>query len=192
MKKILIINGHPNKDSLCTSLAMQYKSGAETSGADCKIIHLADMQFDPILHKGFSEIQELEPDLEQVQKEILWADHIVLVFPNWWGTYPALLKGFFDRIILPGFAFKYHEGKAIPEKLLKGKTARLITTMDTPGWYYRWIYKSVGTRAVKKNVLEFCGIGPVKSTYFRTVRDSSEGKRAQWLVEAELLGKQQA
>ena len=142
MKKVLIINGHPDKKSLCFALAEQYKKGAQKSGASCKIIHLIDLKFNPI-SMGYNVLLELEPDLLKTQQAILEADHLVMVYPNWWGTYPALLKGFIDRVFLPNFAFKYHKDSPMPEKLLKGKTARMIVTMDTPRWYYWLIMHSL-------------------------------------------------
>jgi len=109
MKKILIINGHPDKKSFCFALAESYKKGADMSGSECKLVHLIDLEFNPILTFGYRVVSELEPDLQKNQQDILDADHLVIVYPNWWGTYPALLKGFIDRVFLPNFAFKYHE-----------------------------------------------------------------------------------
>lgn len=97
-----------------------------------------------VLHDGYNQVQLLEPDLVQAQADITWAEHLAFVYPIWWGGIPALMKGFFDRIFLPGFAFKYREGKAFPDKLLKGKTAHLLVTMDTPPWYYKWVCRMPG------------------------------------------------
>ncbi len=109
MKKILIINGHPDKESICFALAESYKKGADAKGANCKLVNLIDLSFNPILTYGYRKISVLKPDLIQAQKDILEANHLVFVYPNWWSTYPALLKGFFDRAFVPNFAFKYHE-----------------------------------------------------------------------------------
>lgn len=190
MKKVLIINAHPNKGSLCAALAAAYKTGADAAGAECRSIDLVDLSFDPIM-RGFQTPQELEPDLVRAQGDISWAEHIVFVYPTWWGTYPALLKGFFDRVFLPHFAFRYHDGKPLPEKLLTGRTARIITTMDTPWWYYALVYRSVGIRAVKTSVLNFCGIHPVKVSYFRPVISSTKEQREQWLTHVEQMGREQ-
>jgi putative NADPH-quinone reductase len=191
MKKILIINGHPDKKSLCFALAESYKKGADTNGTECKLVHLIDLAFNPILTYGYREVSELEPDLLAIQQDILAADHLVLVYPNWWGTCPALLKGFIDRVFLPNFAFKYQETSPFPAKLLKGKTARMIVTMDTPNWFYWLINRNAGHNAMRIGVLEFCGIKPVKITTFAPVKSSDEAKRKKWLREVELLGKEQ-
>ena len=191
MKKTLIINGHPDKESFCFALAESYKKGADSAGADCKSVHLIDLDFSPILTFGYRKISELEPDLVKMQQEILAADHLVLVYPNWWATFPALLKGFLDRVLVPGFAFKYHEDSPFWDKLLAGKTARMIVTMDTPKWYYFLMNKNAGHNAMRIGVLEFCGIKPVKITSFAPVKSSEEAKRKKWLAEVEELGKQQ-
>jgi len=191
MKKILIINGHPDKKSFCFALAESYKRGADTNGTDCKLVNLIDLKFNPILTYGYRAVSELEPDLLQIQKDIKEADHLVMVYPNWWGTYPALLKGFIDRIFLPNFAFKYSDKSPLPAKLLKGKSARIIVTMDTPKWYYWLINRSPGHNSMKKAILEFSGIKPVKISSFAIIKSSTELKRKKWLDEVEELGKEQ-
>jgi len=191
MKKILIINGHPDKESLCFGLAESYMKGAESAGAVCTIVNLIDLKFNPILMHGYRERTELEPDLLKIQQDIVDADHLVFVYPTWWGTYPALLKGFIDRVFLPGFAFKYRDNSLFWDKLLKGKTARLIVTMDTPAWYYSLIYRSPGHNSMKKGLLGFCGIKPVKIITFGPVKTSNEKRRTDWLAICEKLGKRQ-
>ncbi len=189
MKNILIINGHPDKQSFCNYLAESYLKGALEAGASAKLVNLIDLNFNPNLSFGYRKRIEVEPDIIRMQEEISLADHLVLVYPNWWSTYPALLKGFFDRVFVPKFAFKYRENSLLWDKLLLGKTARMIVTMDTPRWYYSIVYRSSGFRAVKKGVLEFCGIKPVKVTSFSPVKTSTPGKRKIWLETAENLGR---
>ncbi len=188
MKKTLIINGHPDKESLCFALAESYKKGAESSGADCKLINLVDLDFNPILTFGYRKVSELEPDLVQAQTDILDADHLVFVYPNWWGTYPALLKGFIDRVFLPNFAFKYRDNSSLWDGLLKGKSARVIVTMDTPKWYYWLIFRSPGHNSMKKGILGFCGIKPIKITSFAPIKSSDDRTRKQWIEEVRKLG----
>lgn len=190
-KKICIINGHPDSKSLCNSLAESYKKGAENSGAECVLYYLGELKFNPILSKGYREQAELEPDLLKVQKDISESDHLVFVYPTWWGTYPALLKGFIDRVFLPGFAFSYKENSRGWHKLLKGKSARIIVTMDSPKWYYKLVYRSPGHNSMKTGVLQFCGINPVSITTLSPIKSSDESKRKQWLAKIEKLGNQQ-
>lgn len=191
MKKVLVINGHPDKESFCYALAERYKKGADAAGAECKLVHLIDLKFNPILTFGYRKISELEPDLLKMQQEITAADHLVFVYPNWWSTLPALLKGFIDRVFVPTFAFKYRPNSPFWDKLLKGKTARLIVTMDTPQWYYWLINKNAGHNAMKVGILEFSGIKPVKISSFAIIKSSNEKKRNKWLDDVETLGEKQ-
>ena len=188
MKKILIINGHPDKESFCFELAKRYKKGVGTSGADCKLVNLIDLNFSPLLKYGYRKRTELEPDLKNIQNDILDADHLVFVYPTWWGTQPALLKGFIERVFLPDFAYKHRKNSVFWDKLLTGKSARLIVTMDTPKWYYNFVYKKPGHNSMKKGVLNFCGVKPVKITTLTPVKLSNKEKREKWLKQVEKIG----
>ena len=191
MQKILIINGHPDKESLCAGFAESYQRGALASGAECELVHLADLQFNPILQHGYKQRTELEPDLLKMQQLITDASHLVFVYPIWWATFPALLKGFIDRTFLPRFAFAYRENSQFWDKLLTGKSARIIVTMDSPKWYYSLFTKKPGIHAIRKGVLQFCGINPVKVTGFAPIKTADEKQIAQWLFKVEELGKKQ-
>ncbi len=186
MSRILVVLGHPRADSLCAALGTAYADAAQAAGAEVHRLNLAELQFDPILRAGFES--DLEPDLQRAQAELSWAQHIVWVYPVWWASLPALLKGFCDRTLLPGFAFRYVQGKAFPAKLLLGKTARLLVTLDSPPWYYRWWIGAPSERAMIKATLEFCGISVTARTYFGPVRGSDPTKRAGWLAQAKALG----
>lgn len=188
-KKIVIINGHPNKDSLCSALADAYKKGALGSGADVREIIVADLAFDVNLRYGYTKRIELEPDLLDAWEKIKWADHLVWVHPVWWGGLPAITKGFLDRLFLPGMAFKYRDNSVWWDKLLTGKTARIITTLDQPGWYYRLMFGRPSVNQLKRSALQFCGIKPVKVTYIGIVKTSNAPTREKWLQKAELKGK---
>jgi NAD(P)H dehydrogenase (quinone) len=165
MKQVLIINGHPDKQSYNYALSEAYLKGASKTDAILTQINIADLDFNPNLKFGYRKRTELEPDLLEAIEKIKKADHIVWVFPMWWYGYPALMKGFIDRTFLPGITFQPIEGKAIPKKLLKGKTARIIITADTPKWYDSLFMKSPAINQFKKGTLEFCGISLVKVTY---------------------------
>lgn len=188
-KKILVINGHPDPESLCTALAKSYAAGAAANGGTCRILQLSQLSFDPVLHHGYRQRTELEPDLLSAQQAIREANHLVFVYPVWWGTYPALLKGFFDRVFLPGFAFKYRDNSPFWDKYLKGKSARLIATMDSPPWYNCLVYRNASQLSIKRAILNFCGVSPVKSTVFGPVKTASTARREAWLAKAEALGR---
>ena len=188
-KKILIINGHPDKESFNYGLSEAYKAGANRSGAAVKEIRIRDLQFDPNLQFGYRKRTELEPDLLNAQEAIKWADHLVWVYPVWWGSVPAMMKGFIDRVFLPGFAFKKREGSVWWDKYLTGKTARLICTLDQPAWYYRWVYGSPSHKAMKKLTMQFVGVKHVGITTIGPIRLSKEAFRQKWLQRVEVLGR---
>lgn len=185
---ILVINGHPDPESFCSALSHAYMEGASSTTAQIRTIDLSQIEFDPNLKYGYRKRTELESDLQEAQELIRWANHLVIVYPTWWGTMPAILKGFFDRVFLPGFAYKYRTDFPLWDKLLTGKTARLIVTMDTPAWYNRLIYRQAGHLVMKRNILHFCGIKPVRVTEISPVNSSSEKQRAKWLEKARQLG----
>lgn len=180
-RKILIINGHPNKESLCFALANAYKEGAIRAGAAVKELVIADLRFNPNLQYGYRKRIEWEPDLVAAWESIQWADHLVWVHPVWWGGLPAITKGFIDRVFLPGYAFQYREGSVWWDKLLKGKTAHIITTLDQPGIYYRLAFGRPSVNQLRRSVLQFCGIKPVKVSYIGIVKTATEEKLSQWL-----------
>ncbi len=189
MKKILIIYGHPLKESFCTALGNAYKSGAEEVGAEVRSFHIEGLDFDPVLHKGYTDRQQLEPDLLKAQEDIEWADHIVWVYPVWWGTMPGKMKGFIDRTFHPQWAFTFPPGKLFQKKLLKGRSARLITTMDNLPWLYKLRYLSPGHCQMKGMILKFCGIKPIRITSIGSVKLSSSLRRQKWLQKVEVLGR---
>ena len=186
-KRILLILGHPSGASFCAALAERYVQSAIDAGHEVRQLRLGELDFDPVLREGYQQIQVLEEALSAAQSDILWAEHLTLVYPIWWGGIPALLKGFFDRVFLPGFAFKYRKGKAFPDKLLKGRTAHLLVTMDTPPWYYRWFYHMPGLHQVRKTTLEFCGIKPLRTLTFGPILGSNAHQRKAWLRQAQAI-----
>lgn len=180
-KKITIILGHPDAASYCGALADTYAQSARDAGHEVRLFRLGEITFDPVLHHGYNKRQELEPGLLDIREAITWANHLVFVYPIWWGSMPAILKGMFDRVFLPGYAFKYRENSPLWDRLLAGRSAHVITTMDTPPWYYRLIYTRPGHHQIRKTILEFCGIKPVRITSFGPVRYATPGKRERWL-----------
>lgn len=187
MKKILIIDGHPDEESLSASLAIGYQKGANKTGFETKLVKLRELDFNPNLQFGYRKRTELEPDLLETIEHIKDADHLVFVYPTWWGTFPALLKGFIDRTFLPGITYVPSNGIKW-DKLLKGKTGRIITTMDAPLWYNRFYYKSPASNAMKKATLKYCGVKKVGISEFAPIKSSTINKRKKWVVEIENLG----
>ncbi|AXV65489.1 flavodoxin family protein [Pseudoalteromonas lipolytica] len=187
MKRILVINANPKLTSLCKSLAEQYAAVA-IKKHDVKHVNIGDLNFEINLAESYDKVIDLEPCLADLQEKILWSEHIVIVSPVWWGTMPAKFKGAIDRVFLPGFSFKYVEGKSIPKKLLKGRTSELLITLDTPAFWYKYIQGNVIYKNFKHCILDFSGIKNKTTTYFGPVINSSSNKRKVWLEKAARLG----
>ncbi|MFN8347062.1 MAG: NAD(P)H-dependent oxidoreductase [Spirosomataceae bacterium] len=191
-KNILLILGHPSENSFCKALLDAYQKGAEQAGANCQTLYLSRLHFNLNLSEGYKngEAMPLEDDLIASQQQILQADHVVLAYPNWWGFMPALTKGFIDRVFLPGFAFKHHSGKLFPEKLLKGRSIRLLVTMDTPTWWFYLIYRASQYQILKDILFGYVGFDPIRFSTFGFIRKSTDKQRESWLKKVEKLGRQ--
>jgi NAD(P)H dehydrogenase (quinone) len=187
-KNILLILGHPDTNSFCNALLNSYKKGAEDAKYNVKVLKIGELNFDPILHNGYRKIQELEPDLVRAQEEIIWADHMVWIYPTWWSSLPALLKGFLDRIMLPGFGFKFHKNSPLWDKLLTGKTAEIIVTMDGPVWFYWFKYGFPGIKVLKKAIFNFCGIKVTRVVKIDNVKNKNKKQLQKELKQIYKLG----
>ena len=187
-KRVLILDGHPGSSSFCASVAESYRDGATKGGNETKILRLSKMTFDPDLGDGYKGEKDLEKDLALFQEAVLWCDHLTLVHPLWWGGMPAKLKGLIDRTLLPGFAYSHKEGSAFPEQLLKGRTAHVLVTSDTPSWYLHLVYRAGGYRAMKKQILEYCGLGKIKFSTISPIQGSKLEDRKKWLKRSQAYG----
>lgn len=179
----LVVLGHPNPSSFSDALAEAYAGGLRRGGADVQSLALRELRFDPHLRFGFSGEQQLEPDLRRAQGLIEAASHVAWFFPTWWAGPPALVKGFVDRTFLPGWAFKYRgSGNGLPDALLRGRSCRVVTTMDSPSfWYQLWHRGSVHASLVNAT-LRYVGFGPVTTTTLYSQRSRTPEQRAAWLA----------
>lgn len=188
MAKITIVVGHPARDSYCEALGEAYRRGAESAGHLVKFLALARMNFDAVLREGYRREQPLEPDLVVAHEALHACDHMVFIFPLWCGDMPAIMKGFIERIMQPDLlAIQASRGKA-SWKIFKGKSARVVMTMGMPGWFYRWYYGAHALKLLRRNVLHFTGVHPVRSKIFGMIEAVGDEKRGEWLREIEALG----
>lgn len=181
----LVIDGHPNPDSLCAAIAARYAGANGTA----RILAIRDLSFDQNLRRGYTKRQELEPDLQDAWAAIQTASRIVVVTPVWWGSVPSLLQGFFDRLLLPRLA--YDASGLLPKGLLKGRSARIIVTADSPGAYLL-ATGNTPIRQLKTHVLGFVGLSPIAVTRYSPVKTSTPERREGWLRDAERLGAKDA
>ena len=179
-KKILVILGNPDRLSLSGKIADAYCESAAAVGHHVDRVNLSDLRFDPVLRKGYKEIQPLEPDLLSIQEKMRWADHIVIIYPNWWCTMPALLKGMFDRMWLPGFAFNFDKQSHKLIQRLKGKTACVIVVAGTHSPFMTWLKFGDYTNEIQYAILGFAGI-KAKVIAFGPSDRADDSLRAKWI-----------
>lgn len=187
-KKIVVLCGHPDSESFTKAVLEQYCVGAEESGHEIVQFNINEMNFDPILHKGYKEIQPLEDDLQHFQAAVSECDHLVIGYPNWWCSMPALLKGLFDRVWLPGFAFNFNKETGKLEKHLTGKSARVFVLSGTNSPIKTWWKYGDYTNEIHYGILDFAGI-KTKITSLGPVEKVNDTVRIKWLKEAENLGR---
>lgn len=187
MARIVIIVGHALSGTYCGALAEAYLRGAEGAGHEVSLFNTASMKFDPVLRGAYRTLQPLEPDLAAARSAIQAADHMVLIFPLWLGTLPAIFKGFLERIIQPDIFEPAKTGKFVTP--WKGKSARVVITMGMPGFIYRWYFGAHALKMLKRNILGFLGVAPIRSTLLGNVEGVSNERRARWLADMEVLGR---
>ncbi len=188
--KIFILLGHTDKETLSGAFADTYERAATGAGHEVRRMNIGEMQFDPILHKGYKVIQATEPDLKTFQENIKWCEHFVLVYPIWWSEVPAALKGLFDRAWLPHFAFNFAHHGLTWTKLLKGRTGRIITSANSSPWMIYLMYGPI-TNVISSAILGFAGIR-TRTTLFGPSERSSASTHARWMRKVERLGKRGA
>lgn len=186
-KRILVLAANPNKGSFTNYLAESYANSAKKNN-EVQLLAISDMEFNLDLSAGYTEAHSLEDSLKAFQASLEWCEHLVIFTPLWWGSLPAKLKGLIDRTFLPGFAFQYEKGKLTPKKLLQGRTARVVMTMDTPPWYYSLIQGAPAIKQLKTATLKFVGFNSVKSKMIGPIISSSQESRSKWINEVEKLG----
>ncbi len=187
-KKILVVLAHPQGKSYCAALAQAYADGARVSGAEVRQLNLAESTFNPAGSGSREKPFDPEPALKQAQADIQWAGHLVFVYPILWGTIPALLKGFIERVFTPGFAVNFRNDSPLWDRLLKGRSAHLIVTLNTPPLLYRLLFRRAGHITMKRSILQFCGISPVRITDVGPMKNASADRREKWIRQAHELG----
>ena len=189
-KRIVILQGHPDRQTthLGHALADAYASGAAAAGHEVRRVEIAQLDF-PLLRSADDwNSGPLPEGLRDAQAAIGWANHLVILFPLWTGTMPALFKGFLEQIVRPGFAFRLRPDGNGLAPALTGKSARVVVTMGMPALFFRWFYHSHGVRGLNRSILGFCGIRPVRTTYIGQV-DAKTFQADRWLAKLQELGR---
>lgn len=198
-RRILLVIGTPLPATLTHALAAAYAASARSHGAEVRVVDLA---VDPIpdhprtrdeLRAPRTEADRpLDPEVARYLDDVRWAEHITIVHPQWWGTVPAALKAFIDRVFLSGATFRYRQGTRTWDRLLKGRTARVVMTMDSPRWWNRIVYRGAAEASLTRATLGYCGVTTVGVTRFTPVRFSEESSRRSWIDRMGALGRKDA
>ncbi|MGL4196861.1 MAG: NAD(P)H-dependent oxidoreductase [Allorhizobium sp.] len=182
--RLLVLNGNPARDTLCGAIAERITAVARDRGQTVRLVHLEDLDFDANLKSGYRARMDWEPELAALAESLTWCDRLVLVHPLWWGSAPGRLKGLFDRLLMPGFAFQYIDGKALPKPLLAGRKARVVITSDTPTFFLKWIYGNGWVKVLRRQILAFCGFKDLKVKYCGPVRGAKPDALAKMVEDA--------
>jgi len=195
VNKIVVIIGHPFANSFSHALAERYRAEAEKADSQVRVIDLAQTTFterpgdlNDVRVRGFDQLGNLEPAISGMIRDMQWADHFAFFYPVWWGTFPGVFKSFIDRVIVSGVAFRYGTTGTKWEKLWRGKTARIVLTMDAPSWWYKLTYRAPSENALKRATLWYVGVRTIGVTRFEPVRFSTQEIREKWLSTAARLG----
>lgn len=189
-RRITIIQGHPDPAGghYGHALADSYAAGAEASGHEVRRVEVAWLDVPYLRTAADFNKGETPAGLRDAQAAILWADHLVIIYPLWLGTMPALLKAFMEQVLRPGFAFDYGE-KGRWTSHLKGRSARVVVTMGMPAFIYRWFFGAHSLKSLERNILRFVGIRPVRESLIGMV-EGSVAAREKWLRKMTDLGRQ--
>jgi putative NADPH-quinone reductase len=190
MANILVINGHPDAapERLCAGLSEAYGAGAQAGGHAVRQIAIGSLDFE--LLKSAEDFNDGAPPpvIDRVQRDIQWADHLVVVFPLWLGGLPALTKGFFEQVFRPQFTMRWRKNQ-LPQGLLAGRTVRLVVTMGMPSFAYRLLFGAGGVRSFERSVLGLAGLSRTGTTMFGGVGDVPAAKAKAWLGSVHELGR---
>lgn len=169
MSRITVIDGHPHlaRSHYVHALARTYAEAADKDHA-VRSVELALLDFPVLRDPEEWRNGALPAGLQAAQDDIGWADHLVIVYPLWLGDVPALLKAFLEQVARPGFAIEPGANGAFG-KLLQGKSARIIVTMGMPAAGYRLYFREHSVKSLKRNILQFVGISPVRITLIGNV-----------------------
>lgn len=197
--KTLIIFNHPYEGSFCTAILNAVTKGLTKSKHEVDIIHLDRDNFDPVMRakdlKAFvrastspdEAMTMLDPQVLDYKKRLEEAEHLIFIFPIWWELMPALMKGFIDKLIFPGIAYKYKgkPGGIKMEAMINWKSVTMITTMNTPSIVYQLIFGNAVKKALLLGTFMKIGISKRKWLSFNMVKMVSQKKREKWLTKLE-------
>ena len=194
--KTLIVFYHPYEGSYCNAILNAVQEGLTKGEHPHKTINLERDAFDPVMHakdlkafvlyghSGDLTQSDVDPIVLHYKKKLEWAERIVMIFPIWWMTVPAIVKGFIDKVIFPGIAYSMEGGQMV-SRLHSLKQVTIITTMNTPSDVYRDRFNNSLEGSLVKGTFNQIGIHDVEWISLNMVKLSSQEEREVWLSEIE-------
>jgi putative NADPH-quinone reductase len=188
-KPILIIDGHPDPDvrRFCHTVADTYERGARAAGHKVRRLTLAELELPMLRSRQEWENGLPSESVRRAQEAIAASEHLVIIYPLWLGSMPALLKAFFEQTFRPGFAIQAGARTLWPGKL-NGKSARIVITMGMPALIYRWFFMAHSLKSFERNILRFAGIRPIRESLIGSV-EGKAAARTKWLARIEWYGR---
>ena len=189
--RIAIIQGHPDARGgrFGHALTGAYAAGAADAGLQTRLIEVARLDFPLVRSQDEWQAGPVPRAIRQAQDTIAWADHLLIQYPLWLGSMPAMLKAFFEQVLRPGFGTSPVEKGRSWKRLLSGRSARIVVTMGMPALFYRWYFRAHSLKSLERNILKFVGISPIRSTLIGMVETRSDATRRKWIEEMRALGR---
>ena len=191
----LIVFNHPYGGSFCGAILAAVERGLKTGGHKCRVINLDQDDFDPVMRSkdllafvgagraGADALDAIDDQVREYKEHLEWAEHLVMIFPIWWMTTPAMTKGFIDKVIFPAIAYDMKDGRLVSRLSLRKVT--VITTMNTPVDIYREVFGNPLEGSLIKGTFRQIGIENIEWTSLSEVKQVSRGQREAWLEEIE-------
>lgn len=191
----LIVFNHPYGGSFCGAILAAVERGLKTGGHKCRVINLDQDDFDPVMRSkdllafvgagraGEDALDAIDEQVREYKGHLEWAEHLVMIFPVWWMTTPAMTKGFIDKVIFPAIAYDMKDGRLVSRLSLRKVT--VITTMNTPADIYREVFGNPLEGSLIKGTFRQIGIENIEWTSLNEVKQVSREQREAWLEEIE-------
>ncbi|MBQ2918475.1 MAG: NAD(P)H-dependent oxidoreductase [Bacteroidales bacterium] len=191
----LIVFNHPYGGSFCGAILAAVERGLKTGGHKCRVINLDQDDFDPVMRSkdllafvgagraGEDALDAIDDQVREYKGHLEWAEHLVMIFPVWWMTTPAMTKGFIDKVIFPAIAYDMKDGRLVSRLSLRKVT--VITTMNTPADIYREVFGNPLEGSLIKGTFRQIGIENIEWTSLSEVKQVSREQREAWLEEIE-------
>lgn len=190
-RRTTIIQGHPDgqRRHFEHALAEAYAKGAAAGGHEVTSIEVTKLDFPFLRTKEEFETGTPPACIRDAQVAIQRADHLLILYPLWLGTMPAIMNAFCEQVFRPDFTLTPGEDGQMPRQRLTGKSARIVVTMGMPAFFYHWYFRAHSLRCLERNILKFAGIRPVRESLIGKVERMAEAERERWLEKMEELGR---